>query len=305
MTDTPGRGELDLARLRFKYEAILALRLRGKGDGPPVAELRALALEFPGALRALDVLTLAHVHDRIDAIVSAELDPGQVAQWMLAELTFAHAMRGVKAVKAWLRGRKKIDAQTHAKFARDVERLHDAALALQWKDDLQQIAQPPRGRLVPLALARVAATLGISAEEATALVFRDDARPRSRSDQDFLGVEEPPPDEPLPPDEPPPDEPPPDEPLPPDEPPPDEPPPDAPPPDAPPPDAPPPDAPPPDEPLPPDEPPPPPVAGAAPEPLPPLPSDFLLELSPPDEEDASEEAPPVAGAAPPLGFDDE
>lgn len=287
MTDTPRSGELDLARLRFKYETILALRLRGKGDGPPVAELRALALEFPGALRALDVLTLAHVHDRIDEIVSAELDPGQVAQWMLAELTFARAMRGVKAVKAWLRGRKEIDAETHAKFARDVERLHDASLALLWKDDLPQIAEPPRGRLVPLALARVAATLGISADEARALVFRDDARAPTRSDQDFLG-EEPPPEEP-PPEEPPPEEPPPEEPPlgePPDEPPPDEPlPPDEPP----------------DEPLPPDAPPPPP-AGAAPEPLPPPPSDFLLELSPPDDED---ESAPAAGAADPVGLDDE
>lgn len=198
MTDTPRPGELDLARLRFKYETILALRLRAQHGAAPVAELRALSHEFPGALRALDLLTLAEVHDRIDRIVNAELDPAAVAPWMLAELMFAQTMRGAKAVKAWLRGRKHVDAELHARFMREAPRLQDAELALVWSDDLATIAHPPGGRLVPLAIARVAAMLGTSHEEAVALL-----------DQDLLGVEapldplEPPPaaaePEPLPP----------------------------------------------------------------------------------------------------------
>ena len=269
----PRPGELDLARLRFKYETILALRLRGNEEAPPVRALRALALEFPGALRTLDMLTLAHVHDRIDEIVSAELDPGHAAPWMLAELTFAHAMRGVKAVKAWLRGRKDVDAETRAKFAREVADIYDSAFAITWKDDLARIAQPPRGRLVPLALARVAAVLGVSEEDAASLIFRDDGRARVLSDQDFLGAEEPPPDVPLLP------PPPPLVPL-------------APPPLAPP--------------LPPAG------AGPEPLPPPPSdfllelsPLDEPLAPAPPAEPDESEEAPPVAGAAEPPGLDDE
>jgi hypothetical protein len=200
VTFTPRPEELDLARLRFKYETILALRLRAQGAEPPVTELRALSHEFPGALRSLDTLTLAHVHDRIDQIVSAELDPGQVAKWMVAELTFAHAMRGVKVVKAWLRGRKVIDAELHELFMREVPRLRDSALALTWNDQLATIARPPLGRLVPLAIARVAVLLGTSEEEAAALVFRDQGHAagpfdRELPDQDLLGVEDVPPPE--------------------------------------------------------------------------------------------------------------
>jgi len=186
VTDTPRPGELDLARLRYKYETILELRLRDQSGASPTTELRALSQEFPGALRPLDSLTLANIHDRIDTIVSAELDPAQIAPWMIAELTFAQAMRGLLAAKAWLRGRKELDAEMRVQFEAEAPQLRDGLLALVWRADLVQIAQPTGGRLVPLAIMRVAAALSISGDEATALLFREDGRAR---DQDLLGVD--------------------------------------------------------------------------------------------------------------------
>lgn len=198
---------LDLARLRWKYETILALRLRPKSQAVPVQELRALAREFPGALRDLDSLALASIHDRIDEIVGAELDPSKTAHWMLAELTYAHAMRGVKAVKAWLRGRRAIDDAIREAFSVALTSFAHRDEARAWTNELADIAAPERGRLVPLGLRRVASALGVSESEARRLVFRNDARSAGKVEraagetvQVLEGVEGVlPPDEPLPP----------------------------------------------------------------------------------------------------------
>jgi hypothetical protein len=178
---------LELERLRKKYETILDLRMRrhagreharggaaglGEDRDVPTLELRALAHEFPGSLRDLDLLHLGEIHDRIEAVVAAELDPGNLKTWMIAELTFYDAMRGALATKAWLKMRRDVDAAMREAFAREVTSLAHAEEATRWQDDLAVVARPPGGRLVPLALARVAREMSITPAEASALVFR-------------------------------------------------------------------------------------------------------------------------------------
>jgi hypothetical protein len=166
---------LELERLRKKYEAILDLRMKRHAaptSDVPEDELRALAREFPGALRDLDLLRIAEVHDRIEALVAAELDPVNMKSWMIAELTFYDAMRGVLATKAWLKRRRDVDAAIRDAFAREAASLTHGEEATRWKEDLAAIARPPGGRLVPLAIARVAREMSITPAEASALVFR-------------------------------------------------------------------------------------------------------------------------------------
>jgi hypothetical protein len=172
---------LELERLRKKYEAILDLRMRRHASPQgqvPEEELRALSREFPGSLRDLDLLEIGEIHDRIEAVVAAELDPVNMKEWMIAELTFYDAMRGALATKKWLKKRREIDDATREAFAREVSSLENAEEAREWQTELAEIARPPAGRLVPLAIVRVARRMSITTEEASALVFRHSAQPR-------------------------------------------------------------------------------------------------------------------------------
>jgi len=164
---------MELSRLRKKYEFILELRLRRLQSEPaPKDELRALSGEFPGALRDLDALPLAEIHDRIDALVAAELDPARMGPWMIAELSFYGAMRGALAAKGWLKKRRDVDDAVRDAFAREAALLTHGEEAKTWLADLAHVARPPRGRIVQLAFARVARDMSLSPEEVGALVFR-------------------------------------------------------------------------------------------------------------------------------------
>jgi hypothetical protein len=179
---------MDLSRLRKKYETILELRLHHvstwRGASDPKDAVRALASEFPGALRDLDALHLAEVHDRIEALVAAELDPINMKPWMIAELTFYDAMRGVLAAKTWLKKRHEVDDALREAFSREAPALPYGEEARTWQRDLHLVARPPRGRLVPLALARVARDLEVSEPEADALVFRHPGKEARRVTRD-------------------------------------------------------------------------------------------------------------------------
>lgn len=114
-----------------------------------------LAARYPGALRELDALPLAAIRSRIAALSRAERDASRVARWMIAQSRFHSLARGALAAKRWLAERK--GGLPHAASA--------------WKADLDRIAKPPRGRLMDLVHARVAAELGITADESRRLVF--------------------------------------------------------------------------------------------------------------------------------------
>jgi len=172
----------ELGSLRRKYERILALRREHERartgrhvERDPRRRLVRLAEEFPGALREIDTLPLEVIVERIDALASAERDPSRRAPWMEAQVHFHRFARGALAAKRWLRGRKHVDAALRAAFVDALPTMPRGADARAFADELDRIAAPSRGRLMDVVYARVAAVLGVSVDEARALVFGVDA----------------------------------------------------------------------------------------------------------------------------------
>ncbi len=124
----------------------------------PKPRMAALAERFPGALREIDELTLAEIDARIDALARAERDPDAAARWMHAMTRFHALARGVLFVK-----------RTLGVGALVTNEWSDEARA--WKDDVERIARPPRGRLMDLVYERLARELAITARDAKRLVF--------------------------------------------------------------------------------------------------------------------------------------
>jgi len=141
--------------LARKYRRLVDLRGRRDGDGPAAtrAELRALAAEFPGALRELDTLGAAELRRRADACAAA-VAGGAVEPWMAWIDRFHALMR--QALQARARGAG-TDPATDS-FER-------AVLA------------PPDGRMMPVVLGAVAAAFGEPPDRVAATLFPS-RRPR-------------------------------------------------------------------------------------------------------------------------------
>ncbi len=164
---------MGLDELREKYEEILRLReLHAAPDEPdPRRAMAELASRFPGALREIDVLTLDEVRARISALDAAERGEAAPAPWMLAVARYHALTRGALCAKSWLAGRKDVGDEARDAFAREAGTLCWAEDARAWTDTLAAVASPPRGRVTDLVFVRIAAELGVSEDEARALVL--------------------------------------------------------------------------------------------------------------------------------------
>jgi hypothetical protein len=163
-------GPKDLAE---KYARILALRTThdlarttGGVEPDPREAMAALAARWPGALRELDELPLHTVRERLAALARVVDDPESMEPWMRAQLVFHREARAVLAAKRWLDRRRVVDAATRAAFGQ--AELDEATRA--WADRLDEIAMPPRGRLLDLVWPEVARALRVTVTEARALV---------------------------------------------------------------------------------------------------------------------------------------
>ncbi|MBS2019349.1 MAG: hypothetical protein JST00_41180 [Deltaproteobacteria bacterium] len=146
----------DLRDLRGKYERMLHLRRaheRARVDPSfvepnPRTEMRALAAEFPGALRELDTLPLAEIEERILAITTTvdrhgdDPDLAHVPRWMHAIVLFHRLARGELALR------------------RDGRTEHGER----------------RGRLMDAVYTQLARALGMAEPEVRSLVFGDSGR---------------------------------------------------------------------------------------------------------------------------------
>lgn len=121
----------------------------------PRSSMKKLAARYPGALREIDRLEMKTIRRRIAEIARAEHDATRVTPWMIAQARFHSLARGVLAAKRWL-------AAPTSSLPRS---------AVSWKDDLDRVARPPRGRLMELVFARLADELGLDVDECRALVF--------------------------------------------------------------------------------------------------------------------------------------
>jgi hypothetical protein len=136
-----------LAGLARKYRAMLELRHAGAPDETREdrARLRALAAEFPGALRELDTLPTEEIEGRARALEAAAA--GSAAEpWMAWMADFHELLRTALVLKAaHARGlpRPTTDVSVDESFAAACER-------------------PPHGRLLPIVFARLAAHYQVS-----------------------------------------------------------------------------------------------------------------------------------------------
>lgn len=143
-------------RLVAKYEEILRLRRAAPTESAAEARpaLRALAREFPGALRELDALPMEEIEARLAAL-RALAAGGREAPWMRVLESYHRHFRGALALKGAI-ARGPLDAATL-----------DAAAA-SWLPERAAVHRPPGGRLGPLVVARVAEELGVPAAQIAA-----------------------------------------------------------------------------------------------------------------------------------------
>jgi hypothetical protein len=169
-------GNKALEELRDKYVTMLAMRIEHDRGGEDEVEARRrmaeLAARFPGALRELDDLELDEIRRRvaaIDAVLHGDREKAE--PWMEALARFHMLARGALCAKRWLGGRKRVDAQTEAAFAKAIPSLPFPEDSCAWASDLARIAAPPRGRVTDLVFARVAREMGISEKAARQVTF--------------------------------------------------------------------------------------------------------------------------------------
>ncbi len=164
----PGTNEL-LALAR-KYRTLAALR-RARACGGPVAPrtvLRALAHEFPGALRELETATLDDLDARAARLEAVARDGEPAASWMTLVCDYHAWMRIALDVKLRLRTLRALNSEHADSVAREMTaraaREVDAAFVV-------QVASPPGGRVRGVVIVRLAAIHGMTEEAVRAVVL--------------------------------------------------------------------------------------------------------------------------------------
>jgi hypothetical protein len=163
-----------LGRLAGKYEALAALRrARARGEPvPPAPVFKALARAFPGCLNELDTLPL----DTLDARAAALRDAaagGSVEPWMEWLDGYHALLRAALAIKLRVASAP-LDEARAERLAREVaaaEGLEGLARAGVDADLVRAVADPPRGRLVAVVLARLERLHGRPAETIKRALF--------------------------------------------------------------------------------------------------------------------------------------
>ncbi len=171
----------DVAKLAQKYAEIRALRREPLSKEAAEPRMRALAKEFPGALRELQGLPIAAIEARIrelDELVATG-DPSRAPAWVTIHLTHHRILRCVLTAKRWFSSMERdayADAhvfETLAAFEHDPETARVVARAL------DRVRQERRGSRVALALTAEV----VACDEATvrAALWQDMIHERARA----------------------------------------------------------------------------------------------------------------------------
>jgi hypothetical protein len=147
-----------------KYEKLCDLRQR-QSSVAPRAELVALAAGFPGALRELDCLALEELDRRLLALRAVVDGRANIERWMVLQIAYHGCMRAVLRIRRLLLEQER---RAHATGMTEPQSLafepapDEPALERFDAQDLALIRKPPRGRLNPWVLARVARDHGVT-----------------------------------------------------------------------------------------------------------------------------------------------
>jgi hypothetical protein len=184
----------ELDALAAKYEALVRLRRRREAlvaqgqvgfderEGPVrLGEMRALAAQFPGALRELEVHEATALERRAQVVRAAQRGEAAVPGWVELVVELHETLRAGLRVKRWLaetRAAQPFDATTAARCAAavgpDAAGTAGAAARGHWPIEpstLVALHRPPGGRLMPFVIARVAARLGVSPHDVEVAIF--------------------------------------------------------------------------------------------------------------------------------------
>ena len=136
-------GRINRAGLGRKYRAMAELRRLGAPDerAEDRARLRALAEEFPGALRELDTLSTEEIDRRAEAC-----ERGEPAPWMDWMAAYHATMRAALELRRSSSDPAAVEKLTGVRI--------DAAF-------LAEVADPPHGRLMVAVFDRLAAQFGV------------------------------------------------------------------------------------------------------------------------------------------------
>lgn len=178
-----GRGGRVAAALAPKYARLCQLR-QALGDVPPDAagraQLRALAADWPGALRELDTLPTAELQRRAQLCAEGGDEP-----WMAPLLRYHQLMRAALALR---RGAALADVTARTNITPAAAGDDPAGSVFDDLPPLDEafaaaVAQPPHGRLMVVVCARVAEDFAMAPAVLWNLLFP----PRGRVLRDYRG----------------------------------------------------------------------------------------------------------------------
>ncbi|HYO95545.1 MAG TPA: hypothetical protein VER33_13580 [Polyangiaceae bacterium] len=163
-----------LVALGRKYRTLTEWRRRSGGVAS--AELRALAGEFPGALRELDALPLEVLDERLAAVARAESGE-QGEAWIEGIVAYHRRMRVALAVKRRLGAVRCLEPALARAIAEQVAAELNEHCAPTF---VEGVAKPPGGRLNHVVFRYLESELGKPRAELEQLLFpKLRARPAS------------------------------------------------------------------------------------------------------------------------------
>lgn len=145
-----------LDALLDKYRRMRAMReahLRGEDHAAP-ARMRALAAEYPGALREIDRLPMRVIDERLRALEAAR-GGGPIPDWAPPLAAFHGWMRAMLRLKRAMRRSRDLDAARRWLRDHHAPAGFEPSLA-QLEAALPTLLDPPDGRMARAVLAHVA-----------------------------------------------------------------------------------------------------------------------------------------------------
>lgn len=162
-----------LVLLRDKYQRMLEMRrLHDSGVAhDPRAQMRALAAEFPGALRELDELPLATIEQRVNQLSDVIEQRTAPQSWMVWMVNYHGHLRAALRIKRMALPRSDLDAALRM-LQRDYVAAHDEPpLVVFDRETLMAVLKPANGRLSQWVFARIAEHHGVSMAEVQSHLF--------------------------------------------------------------------------------------------------------------------------------------
>jgi hypothetical protein len=159
LTGCPSPSVDELRALSRKYETLAKLRRERERDRsqPTPGVLRALAREFPGALRELDTVALDEIDRRRHALSDAA-DGGTIEPWMAWMAAYHAAMRAALSVKARVARSASLSDALARTLAADASRRSGLSVDEAF---VRAVASPPDGRLNVVVFRRLGREFGV------------------------------------------------------------------------------------------------------------------------------------------------